>query len=90
MTVVEVRSYSLISGSTSQEMLSGRCGALRWTIVLDHQLVRRIGERVEQAHRDRLDLLGEQRVDGALGVGRVERRSTSPRWLTRSSTTWRR
>ena len=29
MTVVEVRSYSLISGSTSNEMLSGRFGALR-------------------------------------------------------------
>ncbi len=32
MTVVDVRSYSLISGSTSNEMLKGRRGALRWTI----------------------------------------------------------
>src|SRR3979490_1477704 len=32
MTVVEVRSYSLISGRTSDETLSGRCGALRLTM----------------------------------------------------------
>ena len=73
MTVVEVRSYSLISGSTSNEMLSGRSGRLARDDLLEHQLVRRIGEGVEQADRDRLDLLGQQRIDGALGVGRIER-----------------
>ena len=41
--------------------------------LLQHRLVHRIGERVDQAHRDRLDLLGQQRVDGAFGVGGVER-----------------
>ena len=41
--------------------------------LLDHQLVRRIGERVDQANRDRLDVLGEQRVDDALGIGKIER-----------------
>ena len=41
--------------------------------LLDRQLVRRIGERVDQADRDRFDALGEQRIDRALGVGRVER-----------------
>ena len=35
--------------------------------------MRRIGERIEQAHGDRLDLLGQQRIDGALGVGAIER-----------------
>jgi hypothetical protein len=35
--------------------------------------VRRIGEGVDQADGDRLDLLGEQRVDRAFGVRRVER-----------------
>ena len=73
MTVVEVRSYSLISGSTSNEMLQRQVRRLARDDVLDHHLVRRVGERVDQAHRDRLDLLGEQRIDGALGVGRIER-----------------
>ena len=41
--------------------------------LLDHQFVRRIGERVDQADRDRLDVLGEQRVDDALGIGGIER-----------------
>ena len=54
-------------------MLSGRCGALRDDDVLDHHLVRRIGERVDQADGDRLDLFGEQRIDRALGIGRIER-----------------
>ena len=54
-------------------MHTGSAGALRRDDLLDRQLVRRIGERVDQAHGDRLDLLGEQRVDRALGIGRVER-----------------
>src|SRR3954468_9213726 len=41
--------------------------------VLDHQLVRRIGERVDETHRDRLDVLGEQRIDGALRIRPIER-----------------
>ncbi len=35
--------------------------------------MRRIGERVDQADRDGLDVLGQQRVDDALGIGRIER-----------------
>ena len=33
----------------------------------------RIGEGIEQADGDRLDLLGQQRIDGAFGVARLER-----------------
>ena len=43
--------------------------------VAQHRLVHRIGEGVEQADRDRLDLLGEQRIDGAFGVGRLRARA---------------
>ncbi len=35
--------------------------------------MRRIGERIDQTHRDRFDPLGEQRVDGAFGVGTLQR-----------------
>jgi hypothetical protein len=35
--------------------------------------VARIGEGIEQADRDRLDLLGQQRIDRALGVTDIER-----------------
>jgi len=41
--------------------------------LFDRQLVRRVDERVDQAHRDRLDAFGEQRVDRALGVFGIER-----------------
>ena len=50
-----------------------QAGRLADDDLLEHLLVRRIGEGVDQADRDRLDLLGEQRVDRALGVGGVER-----------------
>ena len=73
MTVVEVRSYSLISGSTSNETLQRQARRLARDDVAQHRLVHRIGERVEQADGDRLDLLGQQRIDGAFGVGGIER-----------------
>src|SRR5262249_28558941 len=41
--------------------------------VLDHQLMRRVCERVNEADRDRLNLFGEERINGALRVGRIER-----------------
>ena len=41
--------------------------------LLQHRLVDGIGEGVQQADGDRLDLLGQQGIDGALGVGRIER-----------------
>jgi hypothetical protein len=41
--------------------------------LLQHQLVHRIGEGVDEAHRNGFDLLGEQCVDGPLRVGRMER-----------------
>src|SRR5215831_9355705 len=41
--------------------------------VLDHQLMRRVSERVDEADRDRFDRFGEERIDGALRVGRIER-----------------
>ena len=31
----------------------------------------RIGERVQQAYRDRLDVLRKQRIDRALGIARI-------------------
>ena len=37
--------------------------------VLEPQFVHRIGERVDEADRDCLYLLGQYRVDSALGVG---------------------
>ncbi len=48
-------------------------GRLACHDLLDHQLVARIGEGIEQADGDRLDLLGEQGVDGPFGVARLER-----------------
>ena len=35
--------------------------------------MRRVGERVDEADRDRLDLFGEERIDGPLRVDRIER-----------------
>ena len=41
---------------------------------LDRELVRRVGERVEKADRNRLDVLRQKLLHRALGVGRIERR----------------
>ena len=41
--------------------------------LLDGELMRRVGVRVQQADRDRLDLFREQLVDYTLGIARIER-----------------
>ena len=64
-------------------------GALR-RITSRSKLVNRIGEGVQQAHGDRLDPLGEQCVDGALGIYEVRAALDVPVGIDALVTTWRR
>ena len=90
MTVVEVRSYSLISGSTSKETESGRPGARRRTISrsisswlgLTNEL------RRQTAMASTFSASNAATARSASAGSRA--RSTCPRWSIRSSTTWRR
>ena len=41
--------------------------------LLDRQLVRGVGERVDEADGDGLDLLGKQRIDLGFGIGGLQR-----------------
>ena len=74
MTVVELRSYSLMSGSTSALMQRVVAGAMPGDDLLDPLLVRRVEVGVQQADRDRLDPFGDEKPGGALDAGLVERR----------------
>src|SRR6516225_2862584 len=60
---VEKRSYSRISGETSQDSVTASCGKRRAIASPRRPLVIRIGEAVQQPDRHGLDVLGGERVD---------------------------
>src|SRR5213592_4027973 len=72
MTVVDVRSYSRISGRTSALTDSVSPGAFRRTISAMRASCR-VRVRMDQAHRERLDLLREQTVEHPLDLPRIQR-----------------
>jgi hypothetical protein len=51
----------------------GETGGFSRDDLLQHRLVHRICERVDQTDRDRLNLFGEQHIDSVFGVDRIER-----------------
>ena len=73
MTVVEVRSYSLMTGSTSALTDSAMSGASRAAISLTLSSCAGFRYECKQADRDRLDPLAEQKPHRALDARLVER-----------------
>ena len=62
--MVDIRSYSRNSGSTSQDSDTATSGSRCAQRLPDRPLVRRVQEPEQQAHRDRVDLRRGDRVDG--------------------------
>src|SRR6516165_4679837 len=77
MTVVEVRSYSLISGNTSALMHKVTSGATRAATRFDQLLVHRVEVGVDEANGDRFYPLVDQLPDRPRGIG-LSQRSLDP------------
>ncbi len=63
--MVLVRSYSFISGSTAQEVVTSRLRKVGAQDRFGLQLVRRIAVAIDEGDGDRLDVLADQRLAGA-------------------------
>ena len=77
MTVVEVRSYSLISGNTSALMHKVTSGATRAATRFDQLLVHRVEVGVDEANGDRFYPFVDQLPDRPRGIG-LSQRSLDP------------
>ena len=71
--MVELRSYSRISGLTSEEMETGRPGSARSDAVPQRALVGGIDVRVQKRNRHRLGRESADRRDGSFDRVRLER-----------------
>ncbi len=90
MTVVEVRSYSLISGSTSKEMQIGRPGALRAMISLMASSCAGLANELRRQTAIASTFSASRASTWASASAGSRARSTRPLASIRSSTTRRR